>query len=128
MLTRLTENDRFSEIPDIYRLDMLIGTEFKRLSTETITYLPTSHAKGLNLNDLNTETSADQLTNKNTTKMYCINCDNIIYNLGSEFTEYCFLRVTPLTKVMSLTEVTPLTKVTPLTDVMPFTKVTSLPK
>ena len=60
MLTRLTENDRFSGIPDIYRLDMLIGTEFKGLSTETITDLPTLHAKGLNLHDLNTETSADQ--------------------------------------------------------------------
>ena len=52
MLTRLTENDRFSGIPDIYRLDMLIGTEFKGLSTETITYVPTLHAKGLNRHDL----------------------------------------------------------------------------
>ena len=72
MLTRLTE--------------MLIGTEFKGLSTETITHLPTLHAKGLNLHDLNTETSADQLTNKNITKMYSMNCDNTIYNLGSKFT------------------------------------------
>ena len=81
---------------------MLIGTEFKGLSTETITYLPTFHAKGLNLNDLNTETSADQLTTKNTTKMYNINCDNLIYNLGSECTEYCFLKVMPFAKVTLL--------------------------
>ena len=77
MLTRQRENDRFSGIPDIYKLDMLTGTEFKGLSMETITYLLTLHAKGLNLNDLNTETSADQLTTKNTTKMYGMNCDNI---------------------------------------------------
>ena len=66
MFTRLTE---MTGIPDIYRLGMLIRMEFKGLSTETITYLPTLHAKGLNLHDLNTETSADQLTNENTIKM-----------------------------------------------------------
>ena len=91
MLTRLTENDRFSGIPDIHRLDMLMGTESKELSTETITYLQTLRAKGLNLHDLNTETSADQLTNKHTTKLYCMNCDNTIYNLGSKFTENSLL-------------------------------------
>ena len=89
---------------------MLMGTESTGLSTETITYLLTLHAKGLNLHDLNTETSADQLTNKNTTKLYCMNCDNTIYNLGSKFTEYGFLKVTPFVEVMTFVEVTPFTK------------------
>ena len=83
---------------------MLIGMEFKGLSTETITYLPTLYANGLNLHDLNTETSADQLTNKNTTKMYCMNCDNTIYNLGSKFTEYRFLKVTRFVEVTHFTK------------------------
>ena len=93
------------------------------LSTETITYLPTLHTKGLNLHDLNTETSADQLTNKNITKMYCMNCDNTIYNLGSKFTEYDFLKVMPFVEVTPFTEVSPFIKAMPFIKVTPFIKV-----